>query len=363
MPRPAATPNFPARFHVAVDVLALTISRGLLQVAVVQRTAKTSCVDDGYGRVHEIPRTNEHFALPGGHVRPDAEDLEDAAVRELEEETGIHVARGDLIQLGAYGSLERDPRPGRTVSVAFLAFSRDFGRVVAGSDAARARFIDVVDLLAEPNRLEFDHERMLRDGIERLRELLERTPVATKFLDTNFTLSELRRVYEVVFHSAYDRDSDTRRYAKRLEREEGPIQDRQALAMARSLYSRAAHDLAKDVGSMPMMSAAPPPEHLARRIEGLLAAELSPGRASDRPRTGSVRDSLRRPLDAGNFARKVKDIAGFVQLVPGLSRPSEGGSGKPARLYQAGPATRLDPPLHIGKESSPVTKPSRRRSS
>ena len=75
-------PNFPPRFHVAVDVVALTIKRNLLQVAVVRRKDSMSCViDNQTGIAIEVPRKPTDYALPGGHVRWQNEDLIDAAIR------------------------------------------------------------------------------------------------------------------------------------------------------------------------------------------------------------------------------------------------------------------------------------------
>ena len=101
------------------------------------------------------------WALPGGFV--DAmEDLEDAARRELAEETGL--AANPLVQVGAYGAPGRDPR-GHTVSVAFLGYvGNGEASPHAGDDAAAARFHDVAALPA----LAFDHREILRDALARL---------------------------------------------------------------------------------------------------------------------------------------------------------------------------------------------------
>ena len=137
-------PKIP-RFHVAVDVVALTIKRNLLQVAVVRRNNPMSCIiDKSTGIASEVPRKPTDYALPGGQVKWQNENLIDAARRELAEETGIELSRDDLVQIGAYGDVGRDPRSGRTVSVAFVAFNAEFATPFAGSDAASAQFIDVV---------------------------------------------------------------------------------------------------------------------------------------------------------------------------------------------------------------------------
>ena len=83
----------------------------------------------------------------------------------------------------------------------------------AGSDAERAQFVDVVEILSPPNRLEFDHGQIIRDAITTVRDLMERTPVALKLCGKEFTMSELRHVYEIIFHHAYNPDANFERYA------------------------------------------------------------------------------------------------------------------------------------------------------
>ncbi len=107
------------------------------------------------------PPFQGEWALPGGFV-DEMEDLEDAARRELKEETGLSVA--DLRQVGAYGTPGRDPR-GHTVSVAYVGRLRDEEAAPrAGDDAASAQFFPVTAL---PD-LAFDHAVILCDALERL---------------------------------------------------------------------------------------------------------------------------------------------------------------------------------------------------
>ncbi|GAA1685059.1 NUDIX domain-containing protein [Fodinicola feengrottensis] len=135
------------------------------------------------------------WALPGGFVLPD-EDLPDAAVRELSEET--RTANVHLEQLGTYGRPGRDPRM-RVITVAYLALAADLPAPTAGSDAAEARWSTVDDLVSTPRRLAFDHHEILTDGIERARAKLEYSPLATAFCAPEFTVAELRLVYETVW--------------------------------------------------------------------------------------------------------------------------------------------------------------------
>jgi 8-oxo-dGTP diphosphatase len=171
--------QFPA-FAVTVDVVILTMSEGLLHVLLVCRG--------------EAPFEGM-WAIPGGFKRPH-ETLDQAARRELTEETGVDAA-SLLTQFGAYGDPERDPRT-NVVTIAYLAVLRDVGAVVAGADAAAAALIPVSDLLNGKIALSFDHLRIVRDAVERARVELEIGSIATAFVGTTLTLAELRAVYEAV---------------------------------------------------------------------------------------------------------------------------------------------------------------------
>jgi 8-oxo-dGTP diphosphatase len=172
--------RFPA-FAVTVDVVVLTMSEGVLQVLLVCRG--------------EAPFEGM-WAIPGGFKRP-TETLDDAAKRELVEETGVDAA-SLLTQFGAYGDPERDPRM-NVVTVAYLAVVRDVGAIVSGTDAAAAALIPVSDVLNEKLELAFDHLRIVQDAVERVRVELEVSGMATAFVGTTFTLAELRAVYEAVW--------------------------------------------------------------------------------------------------------------------------------------------------------------------
>ena len=136
------------------------------------------------------------WAIPGGFKRP-TETLDEAAKRELREETGVDAA-SVLAQFGAYGDPERDPRMS-VVTIAYLAVLRDVGAVVAGSDAADASLVPVSDVLNEKIDLAFDHTGIVHDAIERVRVELEVSGIATAFVGTTFTLAELRAVYEAIW--------------------------------------------------------------------------------------------------------------------------------------------------------------------
>ena len=108
-----------------------------------------------------IQRGGEPFkgcwAFPGGFMNMD-ETTEQCAIRELEEETRLQVS--NVIQIGAYSKVDRDPR-GRTISVAYLAIVDSPLEVTGQDDAAKAEWWP---LSALPH-LAFDHEEIMRDAI------------------------------------------------------------------------------------------------------------------------------------------------------------------------------------------------------
>ena len=188
---------------VTVDVVVLTIRQGRLCVLLVERSAH--------------PHLGA-WALPGGFVKPD-EDLDHAAPRQLEEETGRDLSGsiGHLEQLATYGTPDRDPRM-RVISVAYLALLPDLPTPTAGQDASAASFwpLEDIDLVAGQLTdggadLAFDHHRILADGVARARAKLEYTSLATSFVVAPFTLAELRAVYEAVWGAPLHRQNFTRK--------------------------------------------------------------------------------------------------------------------------------------------------------
>ena len=176
---------------VAVDIVIFTIQQKELRVLLVKRG---------------IEPFAGQFAIPGGFVLDD-ESLDQAALRELKEETGV--ADVYLEQLYSFGDPERDPR-GRVISVAYFALiAADHANVAAGSDAAEAAWWPV-DKLPE---LAFDHRRILEYSLERLRNKLEYTTVGFQLLPKRFSLTELQEVYEAILDKQLDKRNFRRKIA------------------------------------------------------------------------------------------------------------------------------------------------------
>ncbi|MDE7160900.1 MAG: NUDIX hydrolase [Muribaculaceae bacterium] len=139
-----------------------------------------------------------YWALPGGFMKED-ESIEECAMRELLEETGMR--RVYLEQCHTFSSPGRDPR-GRVVTVAFIALVRPGDhQLCAGDDAVRATWFEASMLPP----LAFDHREIIAYAREYLKEVLRLRPVAFRLLDEIFTMDDLRRVYEVINDTVYDR--------------------------------------------------------------------------------------------------------------------------------------------------------------
>lgn len=179
-PRPALT----------VDVVIFTLRNDRLQVLLIQRAAQPFA---------------GMWALPGGFIEIH-ESLEQAAARELEEETGLTDVF--LEQLYTYGNPDRDPR-GRVITVAFYALipSDAHIRSHGGSDAAQANWF-VVDNLP---KLAFDHNEIVNYALRRLRYKLEYSAVGFQLLPGEFTLSKIQHMYELVLGEKLDKRNFRRR--------------------------------------------------------------------------------------------------------------------------------------------------------
>jgi 8-oxo-dGTP diphosphatase len=176
---------FPSRAGqpaVTVDVVIFRLHEDALKVLLIQRA---------------FPPFKGKWALPGGFVNIN-ETLEEAALREMEEETGVRDVY--LEQLYTFGDPKRDPR-GRVITVAYFALISKDLEVHAGEEATHAEWRPVKMI---PD-LAFDHAKILGYAVQRLRYKLEYSAVGFELLPDEFTLSELQKAYEIVLAEILDK--------------------------------------------------------------------------------------------------------------------------------------------------------------
>lgn len=147
-----------------------------------------------------VRRGNEPFkgswALPGGFLNED-ETLQEAALRELREETGIEPLYTE--ELCSCSGVHRDPRD-RVLSVVFYSFVRQ-AEPTAGDDAVEAQWFNVYEL----PELAFDHAEVMDKAIKRLRVDMKFSPYFCYLLDEVFTLPDLGRLWSCVYNRKIDR--------------------------------------------------------------------------------------------------------------------------------------------------------------
>lgn len=178
------------RPSVAVDVLLFTIESGKLEVLLVRRG--------------EEPFKGA-WSLPGGFVKM-SESIDQAAIRELSEESGI--SNIYLEQLYTFGDPRRDPRT-RVISVTYLALAtKTEWQLRASGDVSEACFFPITHL----PKLAFDHKQIFEYGLKRLQGKLAYTSIALSLLPDKFTLTELQNVYEIIL----DKSLDKRNFRKKM---------------------------------------------------------------------------------------------------------------------------------------------------
>ncbi|WP_233216274.1 NUDIX hydrolase [Blastopirellula marina] len=179
-----------ARPALTVDIVVFALDEDDLMVMLIQR---------------DLAPFEGQWALPGGFVHID-ETLDDAARRELQEETGLQDIF--LEQLYTFGDLNRDPRE-RVVTVAYYALVNLEGHnVQANTDARNAAWF----AMSELPKLAFDHEQILQVAHERLRGKVRYQPIGFELLPDKFTLRQLQHLYEVIL----DRELDKRNFRKKV---------------------------------------------------------------------------------------------------------------------------------------------------
>lgn len=172
-----------ARAALTVDCVVFGLDQSDLKVMLIQR---------------DLAPFRGRWALPGGFVRLD-ETLEEAARRELREETGLE--KVFLEQLYTFGAIDRDPRE-RVVTVAWYALVRlSDHRVKAATDARDAAWYGMQELPS----LAFDHDEILKQAYHRLQNKVQYEPIGFELLPVKFTLTQLQNLYEIILNRSLDK--------------------------------------------------------------------------------------------------------------------------------------------------------------
>ena len=184
--------EYPRPF-VTVDLVIFTLREGQLQVLLMQRAA---------------PPFEGMWALPGGYIRPDEdESLDGAAARILGSKTAV--ATPYIEQLQGFGNARRDPR-GWTATFAYFA-------LIASEQLALQSGANADDVAWHPVEtrplLAFDHDLILRMGLERLRGKVEYTILPAHLLPAKFTLPDLQSVYEQILGRRLDKSAFRKKMA------------------------------------------------------------------------------------------------------------------------------------------------------
>lgn len=175
---------------VTADIVIYTIQNDELKILLVKRG---------------IEPFKDKWAIPGGFVRIH-ESLENAAKRELEEETGVKDVY--LEQLYSFGDPKRDPR-GRVITIAYMALiNSEKIKIKAATDASEVQWFSIKKI----HSLAFDHKKILDYSLKRLKWKFEYTTVAFSLLPKKFAISQIQKIYEIVFNKQFDK----RNFAKKI---------------------------------------------------------------------------------------------------------------------------------------------------
>jgi len=168
---------------VAVDIVIFTIMDNVLKVILIQM---------------KKPPLTKKWAFPGGLIGNN-ESLDDAAERELAEKAGVKNVY--LEQLYTFGYPKRDPY-GRVISCVYFALVNSGGiKIKTTEKYFNIKWFDVKKL----PKFAYDHAGIAKYALQRLRWKMEYTNVVYSLLPKCFTLSQLRRVYEIILGRKIDR--------------------------------------------------------------------------------------------------------------------------------------------------------------
>lgn len=166
----------------------------------------TDCVifgfDGGSLKLLLTEREKEPFknkwALPGGFVH-EKETTDECAERILKEKAGIKNVFVE--QLYTFSDADRDPRE-RVVSVSYFALvNKHQYELVAGRDTLKAEWFEIADL----PKLAFDHSKIVKMAIQRLKGKVSYQPIGFELLNEKFTLSQLQALYEAILETSIDK--------------------------------------------------------------------------------------------------------------------------------------------------------------
>lgn len=163
-----------------VDIIIFTLIEDKLNVLLIQRK------NNPY---------KDKWAFPGGFV-DSKENIKNAAIRELKEETNINVS--DLYEFKVFGNYGRDPR-GWTVTVSYIYFLKNNINIKAQSDAKNISFFEI-DKLPE---LAFDHNNIIKEVIYDLEKILFSSNISKSLLNDIFSIKEIKKIYEKILNKNY----------------------------------------------------------------------------------------------------------------------------------------------------------------
>ncbi len=176
--------------NISIDCVIFGFESGVLKVLLVKRAIEPS---------------KSEWALPGGFILKN-EELNHAAERILNETSGVKNIF--MEQISVFGDVNRYPG-GRVFTVGYYALvSPDKYTLSPGIDTSEVTWFQ----LSKINRLPFDHNKIIKDALKRLREKVRYHPIGFELLPKKFTLPKLQSLYE----SILDVKLDKRNFRKKL---------------------------------------------------------------------------------------------------------------------------------------------------